>query len=190
MRPGGDALDLVAAVVCCGNLGAALRWSKDWLGLAQVDAETADRLKREAARAEEERRRRADRDAVVQARDSKSVWLAAKPMTEGDPAWKYLLGRGIDLAALPAPPAAIRLHPALYNAESRRSWPTIVAAICGPDGKHIKYAPHLVAGSTGWLRHQSAVRAAEAINGWRLRRRLHSALAWRDRQALGIDAGW
>src|SRR5438105_11670761 len=53
---GGDALDLVAAVVCKGDLGKALKWSRDWLGLGQLNSEVAARLKLEAEAARERRR--------------------------------------------------------------------------------------------------------------------------------------
>ncbi len=133
----GDALDLVAAVLYRGDLGAALRWGRDWLGLGRLDSETAERLRREAETSRERRRRDAEREAIHQAQDAKLQWLAGAELRPGDIGWRYCLSRGIDLGALSAPPGALRLHPALWNPESRRSWPALVAAICAPDGRQV-----------------------------------------------------
>jgi len=134
---GGDALDLVAAAVCGRDLGRALSWARDWLGLGRLDAETVERLKRQAKAVRERRAREAEFDSVRQAQDAKLQWLAGGELRPGDVAWRYCLGRGFDLAELPAPPRALRLHQSLWNPESRRSWPTLMAAICAPDGRHV-----------------------------------------------------
>jgi hypothetical protein len=133
----GDALDLVAAVVCDGDKAAACRWARAWLGLGRIGLAEAERLRLKSEMAREERQRQAEREAELQARAAKAVWLAGRPLQPGDPAWSYLAGRGIELDLLPAPPAALRLHPELWNPESGRHWPALVAAICLPDGKHV-----------------------------------------------------
>jgi hypothetical protein len=133
----GNALDLVAAVLFRGDLGAALRWARDWLGLGSLNPESAEQLKRQTEIARQARQCQADRAAIHQADDAKRVWLAAAPLTGDDPAYRYLLWRGIDIGFLARPPAALRCHSALYNAESRRTWPALVAAICAPDGRHV-----------------------------------------------------
>jgi hypothetical protein len=135
---GGDALDLVAAVLFRDNLGEAFKWALGWLGLGQIDAAEAERLKQAAETARDDRRRQAEREAVRNAQDAKRVWLAGAPLAPGDPGWSYLTeSRLIDLPALPVPPRALRVHAELYNPESRRAWPALVAAICAPDGRHI-----------------------------------------------------
>lgn len=45
--------------------------------------------------------------------------------------WRYLAGRGIDLARLPRLPGSLRCHPGLWHAKSGRYWPAMVAAIGG-----------------------------------------------------------
>src|SRR5947207_9220421 len=60
----GDALDLVAAVACKGDLGGAIRWALDWLGLGRLDAETTTRLKRQAEAARDRRRREAELEHI------------------------------------------------------------------------------------------------------------------------------
>jgi len=134
---GGDALDLVAAVACRGHKGAACRWATEWLGLGRIDAGEAQRLKSQAERARELRRRDLGREAERNARDAKKLWLSAAALQPGDAGWRYLASRGSDLEQLPKPPAALRLHPSLWNAESRQYWPALVAAICAPDGRQV-----------------------------------------------------
>lgn len=73
-----------------------------------------------------------------QQQDAKRVWLSAAPLAAGDAAWRYLVEcRGIDLDGLGGPVRALRCHPGLWNAESQREWPALVAAICGPQGAHL-----------------------------------------------------
>jgi len=64
------------------------------------------------------------------------MWLAARADLAGTPVAHYLAARGIDLAELTRQPGALRCHFDLFNRESGRSWPAMVAAIVGPDGRH------------------------------------------------------
>jgi hypothetical protein len=135
---GGDLLDLVAAVLFHGNLREALKWALGWLGLGQVDAREAERLKQAAETARDKRRLQAEREALHNAQDAKRIYLAGAPLTPGDPGWCYLAEhRLIDLSALPVPLRGLRVHAALYNRESRREWPALLAPISAPDGRHI-----------------------------------------------------
>lgn len=133
----GDALDLVAQILCHGDLGDACKWAKQWLGLGDLDDGDYQRLKRESERAQQERQAEADKLARKQQADAKKIWLAGEELRPGDAAWRYLAGRAIDLAKLPSVPRALRCHAALYNAESQQSWPALVAAICDPQGKTV-----------------------------------------------------
>ena len=133
----GDALDLVAQTLCHGDLGDACKWAKEWLGLGELDQGEYDRLKRESERAQQERQAEADRLTRKQQAEAKKIWLAGEELRPGDAAWRYLQGRAIDLAKLPSVPRALRCHAALYNAESQKSWPALVAAICDPSGKTV-----------------------------------------------------
>ena len=74
-----------------------------------------------------ERRRRA---AVA-------LFLRARPLAAGDPVWRYLAGRGIDLARLGRPPRALRCDPACRHAASGRTWPAMLAAVVAGDGRFI-----------------------------------------------------
>lgn len=151
---GGDALDLVAQTRCAnshgGDIGEALRWARDWLGLGQLSDDEqrrqAERARQAAARRDaEDKRRRENR-----ARDAKAMWLAAAPLQPGDAVWRYLAGRGIDLAKLPRRPGAIRVHPGLAH-KSGAIYPAMVAAITGiVDGQAVH-----VATQRTWLQVQS-----------------------------------
>lgn len=126
----GDALDLIAATQCRGDLKAAYRWACAWLGLADGEARVRNPAPRPAARAEAEpdddRRRRA----------ALRIWLEARPSLAGTGAEAYLLARGIDLGRLGRQPRALRYHPGLRHAPSGRTLPAMVAAISDMDGAH------------------------------------------------------
>jgi hypothetical protein len=62
------------------------------------------------------------------------IFLAAAPKLAGTPVDLYFQGRGIDLAQLGRQPRSLRFHPALWNAESRRPWPAMVAAVTDDSG--------------------------------------------------------
>lgn len=140
----GDALDLVAAVLRLDTAGA-LTWARAWLGLGQ-GAPSAPRRPapppKPAAEAE-------DRETAERRQHAKGLWLAARPRLAGTPVAAYLLGRGIDLAELGRQPRALRFHPELYNRESGRHWPAMVAAVMNGAGEHV--ATHRT-----WLARASA----------------------------------
>jgi hypothetical protein len=124
---GGDALDLVAQALYRGALPAALDWARRWLGLPEQQRDQPARQQRAAA-ADPARRDRA----------LLGLWLQARPVQPGDPVSAYLASRGIDLAAWGGRiPGALRYHPGLWNRESQRHWPAMVAAICNPAGRHV-----------------------------------------------------
>ncbi|WP_428484908.1 DUF7146 domain-containing protein [Rhodopila sp.] len=126
----GDALDLVAAVVCAGKLRDAIAWARAWLGLADGPAPSEQRRPpppapdpAEAARAEA-----ATRGAAIK------LFLAGAETLAGTPVAAYLAGRGIDLAELTRQPRSLRYHPALWNRESHRHWPAMLAGITDAAG--------------------------------------------------------
>lgn len=172
---GGDALDLVARTVCSGDLSEAIRWARGWLGLGELsDAERErafERARAAAQRAEQDDRRRAER----MAQNALAIWLAARPIEPGDVVWRYLDGRGIDLARLPKVPGALRCHPGLAHYAVRTdgktryrdaTWPAMVAAIVGPvageDGT-VRWR-HLATQRT-WLAPQSNGQVKKAYAG-------------------------
>lgn len=164
---GGDSLDLVAKTRCGGDLGDALKWARDWLGLGHLSdeerREQAARARQAALRREDEDRRRRER----RSRDAKAIWLAGTILQRGDVVWRYLAGRGIDLSLLPRLPGAIRAHPGLAHYAAGPdgggkmcdgTWPAMVAAISGPDGTHL-------ATQRTWLAVQSNGEVKKAYAG-------------------------
>ena len=124
----GDALALVAAVRCGGDLSDAICWTADWLGLTgetPAPSRAPDPPPDDAATDAEAARKRAR---------AQQLWLAAQPKLFGTPAAAYLDGRGSLLSGLPRQPAALRYAPELWNTETGRHWPALVAAINGPLG--------------------------------------------------------
>src|SRR5579885_1726252 len=144
----GDALDLVAAVLFRGDKASAVKWARAWLGIDSADPASFAQRRRAAAT----RRTESTRDDQQRQRRAAAIFLAARPSLAGTPAALYLAGRSIDLAQLGRQPRALRFHPALYNAESGREWPALVAAIVNADGR-------MVAVHRTWLRPDGSGKA-------------------------------
>jgi hypothetical protein len=129
---GGDALDLVAALLYGGNVAEAMAWARRWLGLG--DGPIA--APRPVAAPAEAATPAADAEAEGRRGAARRMWLAGRADLLGTPVDAYLAGRGIELAELARQPGAVRFHLELWNTESQRPWPAMVAAIVGPDGRH------------------------------------------------------
>ena len=123
----GDALDLVAQIECYGNMREAMKWARDWLGKPERRRERTRPAPTQAEADEDQERRR---------KNALAIWLNAKPITCGDVVWRYFEGRGIDLEHLARVPDVLRFHPALWNQESRHSWPAMVALITDAQGRN------------------------------------------------------
>jgi hypothetical protein len=119
---GGDGLDLVAGVNFNNDKGAAFEWSREWLRLPPRELSPAAR--RAASRP------RQDYSASI-----KRIWDEARGLRRGDPVDRYLQARGIHLAELGKAPRALRYHERLWNGQTKRTWPAMVAAIASPAGE-------------------------------------------------------
>lgn len=141
---GGDALDLVAQCCCGGDLGRALEWARNWLGLGRLDETELARQRQRLAKAAAQQQQNAATDERQRRADARRIWLAGAPLRRGDIVWRYLAGRGIELDRLPRLPGSLRCHPGLWHAKSGRYWPAMVAAIAGvdPHGKPVHAATH------------------------------------------------
>lgn len=126
----GDAFDLVAQSQYHGDKAKAVDWACQWLGL-DVSADVAT-PSRPAPAAKADGPKPGDMNKAAL-----RLWLEGKESVKGTPADTYLRGRAIDLDILGRQPAALRYHPALWNTESNRAWPGLLAAISGPAGKHV-----------------------------------------------------
>jgi hypothetical protein len=125
----GDALDLVARVMCHGDKKEAVKWALDWLGKTPLP----DPKERE--RRETQARREAEDDRQRKGGNAQRIWLNARPSLKGTPAEWYLRNRGIDLAELGRQPRALRFHPALWDdGQMGREWPALVALLNTPEG--------------------------------------------------------
>ncbi len=143
---GGDVFDLIGLSLGLHDVKDQLREARAFLGL-QTDS-PVDIARREAALAEARARRaQAERDAKIEAERRQhrafGLWNAAEPRVAGTPVDHYLRGRGIDLAALAAPPRALRYMPrCTYHSEDRATGevitfqgPAMLAAMTNLQGR-------------------------------------------------------
>ena len=136
---GGDALDLVAQVLFRGDKRQAMRWARRWLGLTDHGGgagPVAAALERRPPLPPPVWRRRTPETAGKPSA-AQRIFLEATASLAGTGGALYLAGRGIDLAELGRQPRALRFHPALWNRESGRPWPALVAAVADAEGRHI-----------------------------------------------------
>lgn len=142
----GDALDLVACVLSQGERThaarvEAMKWTREFFGLggSTFDREAYAQRRAEAEKRAERRAAQAARELADARKTAQSRWLHAHQLTPEDHAGRYLAARGIDLAALPRLPRAIRYSPA-------ENWygpgggvdhvgPCLMSAMTLPDGK-------------------------------------------------------
>lgn len=141
---GGDALDLVAYLKFNGDKKKAFAWARHWLGYDASPPPPEERA-RLAASATQSAQRDADRADRLR-RAALRLYLEAHPLTPADAAWRYLAGRGLDLARLPRRLNALRAHPAVhrfaYDARAQRhvpreAWPALIAPIVDARGQTI-----------------------------------------------------
>lgn len=142
----GDALGLVAYARGFPEpkgkaaIAEAIKWAKDYLGLATADFDRAAWAQRQAEieRRAAEREAKARRELAQQRKTAQGLWLAAQELQPDTPGWAYLLARGIDLDALPRRPRAIRYSPsqAWYDddGEVRHVGPALMSAMTLADG--------------------------------------------------------
>ena len=127
----GDLVGLIAAVNRCST-AEAIAWAKAWLGLenSQPSAVSRQRFVRTPARPVQ---RPAGDDVLtaVNVVRARRIWKEARP-AKGTLAEVYLHGRGLDMVI----PPTIMFHGALWHDFEWRSFPTLIAAVCGiRDGK-------------------------------------------------------
>lgn len=134
----GDVISLIQYTQRLASAGDAIRWAKDWLGIARIRPEE---IKRVASQAEAEKRHAEESHAIDlerQRKAAKAVWLnAGARVTEGSAGDVYLKGRGIDLASLARYPRALRyVNSMRYQSIDRETgevfedyYPCLVAAM-------------------------------------------------------------
>jgi hypothetical protein len=132
---GGSMLDLIAETRCNGDIAAAFRWAKSWLGIEQMDRATLERARERI----EVERVRSERDVAEQVerrqRQVRSLWHGRDIMPlPRSPAEAYLRGRQIDLSTLGHAPGSIRYRPDVWCPERKGKFPAMLACIMGLDG--------------------------------------------------------
>ena len=183
-RVGGDALDLVKAVLNLDTL-SAIQWAKNWLGLRDDDNQgrtsrrrgTPGQLaNRQANRAEPESPPNLDR--------ARQIWKATQPAI-GSLVEAYLRSRGITLPI----PTSIRFHPGLKHQPTGLMFPAMVAAVARADGGLTAvHRTYLLPDGCGKARvsspkmalgplHNGAVRLASAGNALGLAEGIETAMS-------------
>lgn len=126
----GDIPDLIAATKFSGYKGGALRWSRQWLGCDSDTPRAADRQPRHV-----QLPARPDAGEMARSRAAARLYFEAQASIAGTFAERYLRGRAIDLTALGRQPRALSFAIGLWNGESKRTWPALIAAISDPEGR-------------------------------------------------------
>ena len=156
----GDALDLVAQVLFRGDKGAALRWSRRWLGLEDGDPATMATARRQAEARKAHTEKQAAEDLRQARGRAKALWLRGVPIL-GTPAEAYLRGRGIELRMLEHSPAALRYLAACRCTEADMDLPALVANVVEPNSgdfltaHRVWLAPRAGAWSSPLPQHQA-----------------------------------
>lgn len=150
----GDPLDLVAYLGAL-DLKDALVWAREWLGIERP----APELKRGSGPAA------GALDPATAAKSAGRIWTEARPLEAGDPVWRYLAGRGVDLARLSRVPRALRFHPSLRHPETRKTHPAMVAAITRPDVRIAIHRTYLMHRPDGSVTKLAGVRDAKLTLG-------------------------
>jgi len=127
---GGDALDLVARVLFRDDKRQAMCWARAWLDIDNADPASFEQHRQNAI----SDRAATQREDASRRRQATRLFLEAQPSLAGTAAEAYLRGRAIDLAQLGRQPRSLRFHPALWNQETQRPWPALVAAIVNAGG--------------------------------------------------------
>jgi hypothetical protein len=129
----GDALDLVATLVCAGSIIDAMAWARRFLGLCDGPV-PAERRRVVSAPADPDTMRHeeaASRKAAI------AMFLRGAKGLADAPVAAYLAGRGIDLAELARQPASLRFHPEVWNRETDRRLPAMLAAVTDDKGEMV-----------------------------------------------------
>lgn len=131
----GDILELVAQAMFNGDKRAALRWTRQYLGIDQGDPSKIKTHRLEAERLAREQERKARKQNAFLRGKAWEIWHAeSEPVIAGTPVETYLNGRKIDLGRCPSV-GALHYHPELAHPFTGELLPAMTAAIVGPDGK-------------------------------------------------------
>lgn len=133
----GETGDVIAFVKYClrfEKLADALDWCRDWLGLAKgpVNPKVLEMARADTARRKEQDAKLAAEQLGIDRRRAHALWLQGERDIRPTAVAAYLEHRGIDLAALPRLPGAIRALASHRHRESETAWPAMVAVMSAP----------------------------------------------------------
>lgn len=131
-------LSFTAALWFNGDNGKAFKWALAWLHLDDTDPASIEkrRVEIDAARRDRELQAKQISDQARKTRGyALRLWTESQANLRGTPVQRYLLGRGIDLAAMHYDPGAIRYHPNLKCMETGEYLPAMVSIIVNPAGE-------------------------------------------------------
>lgn len=140
---GGNAIDFVMKRDGSDFMTALVSLERDVGGLAGFTPERRAALARKRAVAERTAAERAERARRFALQRVVETLAAAEPLAPGQPAWRYLEDRGLDMADLQPllRPDALAFHPACGHPDDwdgerrrfRRTWPALIARVTRPD---------------------------------------------------------
>lgn len=130
----GETGDVIAFVKYClrfEKLADALDWARDWLGLAKgpINPKVLEMARADTARRKDQDAKLAAEQLGIDRRRAHALWLHAERDIRSTAVAAYLEHRGIDLAALPRLPGAIRALSSHRHRESETAWPCMVAVM-------------------------------------------------------------
>lgn len=144
-REGGDILDLIA-LACHTDVSGAIREARAYLGLATMDPQERRRREERAAELKKQREAKAREERDLEEkrrRGAYSLWISAQAAIRATPVDTYLMGRGVNLAALGRQPGAIRFLPdtTYYHMDDEtgevfeRQFPAMATIVTGKAGR-------------------------------------------------------
>jgi hypothetical protein len=141
----GDVLSLIKYTQGLASVGDAIRWAKDWLGIARIKPDEIKRVAREADADRRHQEESAALDLEAQRKRAKGFWLSCDARIGASPAGFYLASRGIDVDLLPRYPSALRFCREMKHTHIDGEtgeivdtfWPGLVAAMTHSETEQI-----------------------------------------------------
>jgi hypothetical protein len=130
----GDALDLVVRLEGGGDFLTGLARAKQRLGYTEISDDERKRWRARQRQRQAVAARQQQRDEAARRARAWEIFEKARRVVAGDLVDRYLIGRGIKLAALGRVPSALRFHPSLWAADNC-FLPAMVAAVTNGEGE-------------------------------------------------------
>jgi hypothetical protein len=155
----GDLIQLIGYCLGLQSYGEIYKWCLDYLGLKQTDPATRKALVERRKRLElelQERKKQEEKDAAINAKKAKGVWLYSREKWLDTPLDDYFNSRSISIRNLKTFPQALRYRPTSQHTDDETGeitdWPTMYAAMQNAEG-------NIVAVHRTWLRPDGSGKA-------------------------------